>query len=983
MNKGKEVVGHNLLHQVSGRIRFVSVVALVTLSVVVGIFVFRYSSPGLLPLLKQAAIALRNGEVEAAVGKARQAVAVDPTSIDGWQLLAQAGLAANDRSTFENAVEVIEDLNPGRAAQLWIEIGSKQMQRLHATSAEHALRQAIRVVPDRSEPWRLLVQLVAIQGRPMDTAECLLQLIRLNSFTIHDLLTLAWPNASLPDPERIAAMLEAEPDNRIPMLSQVAMALNQNRTADAEHLLGEILTAHPNNRRAAALLGLVLAKRDADEFLTWQRDYSKAGEGDPECWVGRGIWLRNHGQFAASARCLHHAAVLDPRHLTAVSELGQVLTAMGERDLAASFLEWSRQQQEIVELARSIEEQNDLSMIPKLVDRLEAVGRLWEAWAWCRIYNDGHPGEDLLRRKQSALRAQLTPSLPRTVASVMPGGDFEWLKLPEPNWGLPHQPSTQTADQATSTIAFVDDADSLGIRFHFENGQPDKGTIVQTGGGGVAAVDYDLDGWCDLYFVQGGSHPGQLKQDVTDALFRNVRGSTFQQTTDKAGINEDGFSQGVSVGDLNNDGFPDLFVGNVGTNCIFINNGDGTFSDVTATSGMDGTGWTTSCGIADFNGDQHPDLFVVRYAGGPDITTRVCRDAQGRPGVCRPTLFPAETDLLGLSGGDGTFTELCDEAGLNLPDGRGFGLVIADFDSDNQLDVFVANDQTANHLLIQQEAESSQVRFTDHAVMAGVAFDRDGMPQACMGVAADDINHDGVPDLFVTNFANESNTLYQSQGHGGFMDVSRQSELRDPGFAQLGFGTQFLDADLDGRSDLVVLNGHIQSQFDDGQAQAMLPQFFHALSNGRFAEGLNDQPESFFDTKRIGRGLCVLDWNNDGLPDFAASFLDGNAALVSNRSSGVGDWFVLELTGTSSSRDAIGTRVKLTLADGRHRFWQATAGDGFASSNQCRMHIGLGDKTQIAEIEIRWPSGRTQTFDSPAVNSVWNATEGRAALLAQ
>jgi tetratricopeptide (TPR) repeat protein len=961
------------------------VVALLIAAVVVGIG-FWLVRPSLATLQADAQAALEARDARLAMERTQRLISRAPESVDAWSLRAQAGFLARDRGVWEPAIDRIETTDPGKAFDLWVTVGGQEMRRLNAASAELAFRRAIAISRDRPEPWRLLSQLIAIQGRPRETAECLLALIRLGDFSTADLQMLARPNSAIDDPSRVQALLESDPRNLVPMLSSVGSALNENQIVVAEQSLRTILARHPDNGRAQASLGRLLAERDADEFLHWQRGLTSNASIDPETWIAQGIWLRNHGQSSAAAACFHRAVEIDPRHLNAASELGLTLQTIGESSLAAEYLDWARIQQEITEIARRVEERGEPQNVRLLIERLERVGRLWEAWAWSRLYVHAYPDDEFARKDLERLHDRLAPDLPRTVPDVVPGRNFDWLRLAEPNWSIDGSKSnaagsiSETSLTAKSSIEFIDEAVRLGIVFHYENGPATSQTIVQTSGGGVAALDYDRDGWCDLYFTQGGHDLKAPQQTVIDSLFRNVAGERFEDVTGQSTIHEDTFSQGVAVGDIDSDGFPDLFVANLGQNRLLHNNGDGTFADVTAAAGLRSRGWTTSCAIADLNNDGHPELFSVRYAGGPEITSRVCRDQTGRPSVCRPSLFPAEPDLVAVNTGDGRFTEHCEDAGLDLPDGRGFGLIVADFNGDRRLDVFVANDLTANYLLIQSDSRDGQLHFSDEAIVSGAAFDRDGYPQACMGVAAGDINADGRPDLFITNFADESNTLYVSQPHGGYQDMTRQYALRDAGFRPLGFGTQFLDADVDGQLDLVVLNGHIHDASDPEKSPALRPMLFQGRTNDRFAQVLRDDPECFFNTPRIGRGLCVLDWNRDGLPDFAGSFLDGNAVLATNHSRSNGHWLAMQFVGVESSRDPIGTRVRLTFADGTQRLWQLIAGDGFAASNERRLHLGLGAHSVVTLVEVDWPSGLSQRFTDVSADALWVAIEGRPRL---
>lgn len=960
--------------------RTCTVIVLPTIALIVAVACW-LARPSLKTLTIDAKKAIVAGDSGRAVEKTQQLVLRAPKSIEGWILRAQAGALAEDRTIWEPAIEIVESANPKEALALWMTIGGREMRNLHAATAEHAFRRAIAISRDRPEPWRLLSQLLSVQGRPRETVECLLALIRLRDFTTGDLLTLAWQNSAINDPSRVGSLLQADPENLVPMLAYVGSALNENRAADAEQYLDRILARHPDSSRALALLGRLLADRDAPEFLLWQRDRSARAALEPEAWIAQGVWLRTHEQTSAATRCFHRAVELDPRHLSALSELGHALQMLGETSLGAAFLERAGVQQEISNLAKRIEEQGDTRSTRKLIELLEQTGRLWEAWAWCRLYQNTTPGDAFAANCLARLQNRLTPDLPRTVTETMPGRDFDWSRLAQPRWS-PTEKNKTGVEPASAEVAltFEDEAQRLGIDFHFKNGPEKGGTIAQTSGGGVAAIDYDRDGWCDLYFTQGGGDLTAENQTELDLLSRNNSGEGFQNVTAQAGVREDAFSQGVAAGDFDNDGFPDLYVANLGRNRLLRNNGDGTFADVTSSSGLNSTGWTTSCAIADLNGDGHPELFSVRYAGGPEIATRICRDLTGRPGVCRPTLFPAEPDLVAINSGDGRYLELCAEAGLDLPEGRGFGLVIADFNGDRHLDVFVANDQTANYLLIRADQKHDQLRFSDEAVSSGVAYDQDGFPHASMGIASGDINNDGRIDLLVTGFADEPDAVYISQPMGTYLDMIRPAGLRDPSFRPLGFGAQFLDADLDGQLDLVVLNGHIHDTSDIGKSPAMLPQLYRGRADGRFAEVRDADKKNFFNMPRLGRGLCVLDWNRDGLPDFAGSFLDGNAVLATNRSTPAGHSLTMQFAGTQGSRDAVGTRVRLVFSDGTERHWEATAGDGFAASNEHRLHLGLGQHARVAQVEIDWPTGVLQRFSHVRADTQWIAVEGRAHL---
>jgi hypothetical protein len=466
-------------------------------------------------------------------------------------------------------------------------------------------------------------------------------------------------------------------------------------------------------------------------------------------------------------------------------------------------------------------------------------------------------------------------------------------------------------------------------------------------------------------------------------LLRNRGDGRFDDVTVSAGVGDNGYSQGVTVGDYNADGFSDLYIANIGLNHLYRNNGDGTFGDATFGLGRVDSSWTTSCVLADLNGDAFPDLYDVTYLAGREPLESICRDDRRKGGVrtCDPGMFQAQPDRLLLNRGDGSFFDVSRQAGILAPDGKGLGVVAANFRKTAQLDLFVANDTTANFFFINSASPAgSPPVFIENALISGCAYDSDGRAKASMGVACDDVNGDGLFDLFVTAFYKESNTLYLQQPGEIFADRTGEAGLKEPSFQMLGFGTQFLDADLDGWPDLAVTNGHIDDLTEFGAPYRMPAQFFRNGGFGRFEKLLPAELGVFFERQQLGRSLARVDFNRDGLDDFVISHLDTPAALVANCTSGAGHFFTLRLHGVDSNRDAIGTIVRVE-AGGRTRWKQLTAGDGYQASNQRQLVFGLGEHTSVEHLIVTWPSGREQRYSQVAADAEYILVEGRTQLI--
>ncbi|QDT14120.1 CRTAC1 family protein [Alienimonas californiensis] len=565
-------------------------------------------------------------------------------------------------------------------------------------------------------------------------------------------------------------------------------------------------------------------------------------------------------------------------------------------------------------------------------------------------------------------------------------------RAPEPP--PPFSPPPPTAPPApTGPPAFSDVTEEVGLHFtRFDARTPDANGRIAGGrrmsewtGGGVVAFDYDLDGRPDLLFPQGcewtdgavppSSEPNPAAPaDRRGRLFRNVDGEQFEDVTDAAGLVLTGYGQGAAAGDLDGDGFPDLFVCNAGTNRLLRNEGDGTFTDVTAAAGLtphpDGTDWTVSAAIADLNGDGLPDIYEANYLTGRDVYTKICRTGDDPPRACSPNGFPAAADRLWLNLGTGLFAEATDLAGLAV--GPGLGVLATDLDGRPGNEIYVANDQRPNHLYIRtDDRRGGPPQFREAAVAAGVATSGAGESEAGMGLAAADLNADGRPDLFVTNYEGESNTLYTSLSRAGpllYEDATRRSGLFEPGYETLGFGAAFLDHDADGDEDLIYVNGHIDDFTHRGSPLFMRPALLENVGGGRFEPVPPVAAGAFFDTPALGRGLARLDWNGDGRDECVATRLNGPAVLLKNEATTC-TTVSLRLVGTTSDRDAVGAAVTVSaptaegVPSGPRTKW-ITAGDGYLSGDEKRLTFGLGATPSgtSLDVSVRWPGGATERF---------------------
>jgi len=529
-------------------------------------------------------------------------------------------------------------------------------------------------------------------------------------------------------------------------------------------------------------------------------------------------------------------------------------------------------------------------------------------------------------------------------------------------------------------VQFEDVTEKAGI--HFEHIlAPEARYIVESMGGGVLLLDYDRDGWQDIYFTNSPTVAMALKgEKARGALYRNNHDGTFSDVTDQSGIATPCFAMGGAVADYNNDGWPDLYITCLGGNVLYRNNGNGTFTDVTAKAGVADGRWSMGAAFADFDRDGYVDLMVANYTQFdlhhlPQFGGRATCEFMGIDVQCGPRGLPGSGDSLFHNNGDGTFSDVSKSAGVNDPEGfYGLSVIWADFNNAGRPDIYVANDSMANFLY----RNNGNGKFTEIGLESGAALAEDGHEQASMGIAVGDYLHTGSPSLFVTDFSQDNTPLYRNNGKWDFEDVSYQSGVGRPSYPWVKWGTAFVDFDNDGWLDLITATGHIYPQIEsagNGQHYKQPKLVQYNLANGQFCDA-SDQSGRAILEPRISRGLAVGDLFNDGQMDVVIENLDGRPNILRNPGVRTHHWVSLELAGTTSNRLAIGARVKITAG----RVTQSAethSGGSYISQNDLRLHFGLGSATTVDRIEVRWPSGKVETFGPLSADNFYAVLEGK------
>jgi hypothetical protein len=529
---------------------------------------------------------------------------------------------------------------------------------------------------------------------------------------------------------------------------------------------------------------------------------------------------------------------------------------------------------------------------------------------------------------------------------------------------------------------FIDVTSALGVRFQYMASHTPKHYLLETMGAGVALFDYDNDGRLDIFLVNGapladptskGTVPQKTASEYWNRLYHQKQDGSFEDVTEHAGLQGVGYGMGAAVGDYDNDGYEDLYVTAYGGNKLYHNNGDGTFTDVTDKAGVGGSGWSTAAAWADLDGDGRLDLIVLRYLQWNFDDIWCGEHREGYRSYCHPDYFRPVSPLVYHNDGNGHFTEVAQKIGFNKP-GKGLGLALADYNRDGHIDILVANDSMFEFLY----RNKGNGTFEEVGLAAGIAADGDGRTYAGMGVDFDDYNNDGLPDLIITDLANQMYALYRNNGDGSFTYASYESGIGRMTRAHSGWGVRFMDYDNDGCKDLLIAQGH-----DLDTVELNYPNLHYrepmlvAHNTGHEFVDVSEDSGTIFHQSWLGRGMAIGDIDNDGRLDAVVTTNDGPVHILHNATQTANHWLTLKLVGHKSNRDAIGAEIKL-LGEKSQQFATVTTASSYLSSSDKRVHFGLGLETMAKKVEIRWPSGIVQTLENVRGDQILQVDEPSA-----
>ena len=815
--------------------------------------------------------------------------------------------------------------------------------------AREMLDRSLEVAPDNEEAIRMLASLEGNLSNVRRVRELIANLDRIGKCSAQDVFLYCSGSRVSYDLYENVGRLEPAYEND-PEMGELIYALATNYLAmnrlDAAQQVIERAEQNPPTTNSwmvhQAALELAQVRDDTEEALFRLKEIGDEGRYFERYWIALGRILRQQDMPAEAILAYRNAADLDPFDPEPLFVLSKLIADSSPEEatelaLRTRLLQQLNTQVESVVTLESLEEA--VERFPSIVARLVEVQATREAnicleWLKSQGYRSRTATEIEVQLK---LLANVTPRqlMPPQIADLRSVDTSELIDNDRP------KPNSQF------TASFNDATAEMDVAFIYTFPESKQPSILMSLGGGVAAFDFDCDGCVDLFFPQASEAPTAEDRSADQDTILRFRSGGYDDVSNLAGIGASDYGHGATVGDVNSDGLPDLVVTNYGANQLYVNNGDGTFSETSIASGIAVSEWSVSSAVQDFDNDGDLDLYITNY-----LLSEYCEAEVQGSDPCGPIHVPAVQDRLYENLGQGMFKDMTQTSGIAVPDGKGLGVVARDFDRDGLVDLFVGNDTTHNRLFFNR-SNNHGIAFEELSVRSGVAVGNDGDAEASMGIASDDVDGNGFPDIFVTNFEAQTNSWYSNIDGHTFVNDTEPLDLARSSYQPMGWGTQFIDLDDDNHLDLVVLNGRLHEG-------AMKPQLFRFADN-RF-ESVSSPAGDYFSQKWLGRGLAVADLNNDARPDLVATHRTGLPRLLINES-GSGSRFCLRLVATGSQRNALGARV--TITDGQSSVTRTLhGGGGYLVANQQKLWFVAPKDGQIDSLTIEWPSGNTQRLQN-------------------
>ncbi|MEO9930193.1 FG-GAP-like repeat-containing protein [Rhodopirellula bahusiensis] len=953
-----------------------------------------------------AAVAARDSQLLRSVSRQAMLASGDDSGV--YETLGNAWNALGETDDAIKMFDAAIELADVPSADLFEKTGHAYMSVGRTFDTIELMKRCVELHPKDSERRVSLLGLMMSQGLDREAVMHLRYLIQRGQAGVSELVIASDLSRPQADNEMCRQALKLNPSDLRPQYAMTRFDAYHHRWDVVHEQLQPVVAAHPKFVPAWAFL--TRAAVELNDLDTLQqiaaREFPKGYEEHPQVWLARGVWADRIGDVSLAATAYSEAVRLAPNHHEALTKLTAALARSGDLEISQTVAERAGQVNELREAVDGFLSwrRNSQRLAVVIAEKLQQLGRQWEAVVWLRTaFSLPQDPVENIKPAYMAARSSLTGQTPwqtfdsqwvfdksatsQKFATIKERGWFNQTSTTDPSTTASSGRSPRkspTRSISDRKYRMIDEAAARGLSHTVGVKRPsakDGLWLWQSGLGGAGVLDLDLDGWPDLHLTaSGGGQPGK-RESQPNTTARNLAGN-FVDVSRESGLADTGFTQGVSIGDFDADGFPDCLIANIGINTLYRNNGDGTFTDVTrwmfddpdAAMTSDGNArtevgtdsrntWTSSAAMADIDQDGLTDLIEVNYCGGRAPYQQRCLDGKiDAYRSCQPNSLPTERDRVhrnrGLLATTSLFEDQTDSWFSDSDPGRGLGILVGQIDGTEGLDLYVSNDMTANHFW---RFDSVTKTLNEQATIRGVAFNHQSAAEASMGIAATDADGDLDLDLLVTHFTDESNTFYEQIRDGLFQDTTDSVQLGDSSQDMLGFGTQFVDLDGDSIDELLVANGHIDDFSHKGLQYEMPAQLFALDKDNKWQWVRDSATGPYFEEPRMGRAMATLDANRDGQTDLVVTDLFRPTALLVNQTPRVSETMTVRVAGVDSERDAVGTTVLVTSSNGT-QMRQRMAGSGYQCSNEPILTFAIPEKDSEVSIEVQWPRGLTQNI---------------------